>query len=161
MADATETRIDALLATEVEAGGPGAAIGVLRDGVFLHRRAYGMADIEHGVPLAPDAVFRIASLTKQFTAVAVMMLAERGRVDIDAPLESCLPDWPGRPGVTPRRLLNHTSGVWRHDATEPPRVWRADIPLAEILQRIRETPSEFPAGERYAYNNSGHQLLGA
>lgn len=157
-----EARIDALLAKEVDAGGPGAAIGVLRDGVFLHRKAYGMAEIEQGVALRPDAVFRIASLTKQFTAVATMMLAERGMIDIDAPLGAYLPEWSSRdPGITPRRLLEHTSGVWRHDTTEAPRTERANVPLSEILRRIHDAPSEYAPGERYTYNNSGYQLLGA
>ncbi len=157
-----ERRIDAVLAREVQPGGPGAAVGVLRNGVFVHRKAYGMAEIEHGVALEPDAVFRIASLTKQFTAVAIMMLAERGRLDIDAPLGTYLADWTSRsPEITPRRLLNHTSGVWRHDLTEPPRTARENIPLAEILRRIHDAPSEYEPGARYAYNNSGYQLLGA
>jgi CubicO group peptidase (beta-lactamase class C family) len=157
-----ERRIDAVLAREVQPGGPGAAVGVLRNGVFVHRKAYGMAEIEHGVALEPDAVFRIASLTKQFTAVAIMMLAERGRLDIDAPLGTYLADWTSRSReITPRRLLNHTSGVWRHDLTEPPRTARENIPLAEILRRIHDAPSEYEPGARYAYNNSGYQLLGA
>ena len=74
MQNSIEDRIDALLAAEIEPGGPGAAIAVIRDGKFIHRKAYGLANIEWGVPLNPDAVFRIASLTKQFTAVAIMML---------------------------------------------------------------------------------------
>src|ERR1700677_795812 len=114
-----EERIDAVLAAELEPGGPGAAVAVIRDGSFIHRKAYGMANIEWEVPLTPDAVFRIASLTKQFTAVAIMMLAERGQLSIDAPIETYLPDWPGRGRtVTIRHLLNHTSGVWRHDSDQ-------------------------------------------
>ncbi len=157
-------RIDAVLNGRSQPDAPGAAVGVLRDGVFVHRKAYGMAEIEHAVPLGPDCVFRIASLTKQFTAAATLRLVERGAIDLEAPIETYLADWPSRrDGWSPcaRRLLNHTSGVWRHDSTEPERVRRANIPLAEVLQRIHDVPSEYEPGQRYAYNNSGYQLLGA
>src|SRR5580698_3564339 len=91
-----EAQIDQLLAEHVQPGGPGAAIGVVRDGEFIHRRAYGLADLEWGTPLDPDCVFRIASLTKPFTATAIMMLAERGALSIDDPIEAHLPGWPAR-----------------------------------------------------------------
>jgi CubicO group peptidase (beta-lactamase class C family) len=157
-----EERIDAILAAEVTPGGPGAAIAVIRDGEFIHRKAYGAANIEWDVPLTPDAVFRIASLTKQFTAVAIMMLAERGQLSIDAPIEAWLPDWPARGRViTVRHLLNHTSGVWRHDSDQGDRTRRPNPPVEEIIQLIYSRPFEFEPGERYSYNNSGYILLGA
>jgi D-alanyl-D-alanine carboxypeptidase len=157
-----ESRIDAAFAREVDKGGPGAVVGVLRNGVFVHRKAYGLAEVEHGVPLTPESVFRIASLTKQFTAAAVMLLAERGALDVDAPIEQYLAGWrPRGATITVRRLLNHTSGIWRHDSTEPARTDRPNNPIAEILERIYAAPFEYEPGERYAYNNSGYQLLGA
>src|SRR5580698_4534938 len=118
-----EAQIDQLLAEHVQPGGPGAAIGVVRDGAFIHRKAYGLADLEWGTPLRPDCVFRIASLTKQFTAVAIMMLDERGALSIDVPIERYLADWQPRGRcVTARHLLNHTSGIWVHDRAEAVRV---------------------------------------
>lgn len=157
-----ETEIDALLAREVEPGGPGAAVAVLRDGRFIHRKGHGLADLEWGLPIEPDCVFRIASMTKQFTAVATMMLAERGALAVDAPIERYLPDWPARGRrVTVRHLLNHTSGVWRHDSELVERTLRPNPPVAEVLAMIRERPFEFEPGERYEYNNSGYMLLGA
>jgi D-alanyl-D-alanine carboxypeptidase len=157
-----ESRIDAAFAREVESSGPGAVVGVLRDGAFVHRKAYGLAEVEHGVALTPESVFRIASLTKQFTAAAVMLLAQRGSLQVDAPIERYLAGWrPRGAAITVRRLLNHTSGIWRHDSTEPPRTDRPNTPIAEILERIYAAPVEYEPGERYAYNNSGYQLLGA
>ena len=82
-----EHRIDQLMAGRVQPDGPGAAVAVLRNGAFIHRKAYGLADLEWGIPLRPDCVFRIASLTKQFTAVAAMMLEERGALSIEDPIE--------------------------------------------------------------------------
>src|SRR5437016_3048810 len=104
--------IDAVLGAEIAPGEPGAAVAVLRDGAFLHCKCYGLANVEWDIPIMPDTVFHIASLTKQFTATAIMMLKERGLVSLDAPLEHYLPDFPtqGR-RVTVRHLLNHTSGI--------------------------------------------------
>ncbi len=157
-----ETDIDALMAGVVEPGGPGAVVGVLRDGQFIHRKAYGLADLEWGIPLEPDCVFRIASLTKQFTAVATMMLAERGALTLDDLIERHLPWWaPRGRRITIRHLLNHTSGVWRHDWDRALRMTRPEIRTAEILPLIAEHDFEFEPGDRYQYNNSGYLLLGA
>ena len=135
---------------------------MIRDGEFIHRKAYGLANIEWDASLTPDSVFRIASLTKQFTAVAIMMLAERGLLTIDAPIERYLTDWPARGRViTVRHLLNHTSGVWRHDSDQIERTLRANPPVEEVLRIIHDRPVEFEPGERYSYNNSGYLLLGA
>jgi D-alanyl-D-alanine carboxypeptidase len=155
-------RIDQLMAGYVEANGPGAAIGVLQDGVFIHRQAYGLADLEWEAPLRPDCVFRIASLTKQFTAVAVMMLEEGGALSIDDPIERWLPDWrPRGRRITLQRLLDHTSGVWRHDSDQIERTLRPNPPVTEVLKMICERDFEFEPGARYRYNNSGYLLLGA
>lgn len=157
-----ERCIDQLLARHVQPDGPGAAIAVLQDGAFIHRKAYGLADLEWGTPLRPDCVFRIASLTKQFTAVAVMMLTERGSLSIDDPIERWLPDWrPRGRHITLQRLLDHTSGVWRHDSDQIERTLRPNPPVADVLTMIRERDFEFEPGERYRYNNSGYLLLGA
>ena len=114
------------------------------------------------IPLDPDCIFLIASLTKQFTAIAIKTLAERGRLSIDAPIETYLPDWPTRDrGVTVRHLLNHTSGVWSHDSQHVDRTLRPNPPVEAVIQLIYKEPFEFEPGERYSYNNSGYLLLGA
>jgi CubicO group peptidase (beta-lactamase class C family) len=162
MHNRTEDRIDAVLNAELEPHGPGAAIAVIRDGEVIHRKAYGLANLEWNIPLEPDAVFRIASLTKQFTAVAVMMLAERGQLSIDAPIETYLADWPARGRtITIRHLLNHTSGVWSHDSLQIERTKRPNPPVEEVIELIYGQPFEFEPGARYSYNNSGYLLLGA
>ncbi|HEY5107016.1 MAG TPA: serine hydrolase domain-containing protein [Caulobacteraceae bacterium] len=157
-----EKEVDRLLALKVEPGGPGAAVAIVSQGEFVVRKAYGLADLEWGIPLSVDAVFRIASLTKQFTAVAIMMLAERGALSIDDPIERHLGKWPrGSQTVTVRCLLNHTSGVWRHDSELVERTLRPNPPVEEVLDLIFSRPLEFDPGERYSYNNSGYLLLGA
>ena len=137
-----EARIDALLARFVTPHGPGAAVGVVRNGAFVHRKAYGLADLEWEIALGPDCVFRIASLTKQFTAMAVMILEESGRLSVEDRIERWLPEWPARGRVvTLAHLLNHTSGIWRHDSDLPERTRRPNHAAAEILQTIAERGS--------------------
>ncbi|HEY4941630.1 MAG TPA: serine hydrolase domain-containing protein [Rhizomicrobium sp.] len=156
--------IDAALGAEVAPDAPGAAVAVLRDGEFLHCKGYGLADVEWGIPIAPDTVFHIASLTKQFTATAIMMLKERGLVSLDAPLETYLPDFPTRGRrVTLRHLLNHTSGIQTYSslAYHTNGAARLHASLKDLVARIAGLPFDFEPGERYLYNNSGYVLLGA
>lgn len=157
-------KIDAILGAEITPGEPGAAVAVLRDGEFLHCKCYGLANVEWGIPLTPDTVFHIASLTKQFTATAIMMLRERGLVSLDAPLETYLPDFPtqGR-RVTVRHLLNHKSGIKTYTtlANYYNGTSRLHSLLKDLLARIAGFPFDFEPGERFLYNNSGYVLLGA
>jgi CubicO group peptidase (beta-lactamase class C family) len=158
----TSDRFDQAVEGLVDLGAPGAAIAGLRDGEFVHRKAYGLADLEWGAALRPDCSFRIASLTKQFTATAVMRLAEQGALSIDDPIERHLPGFDPRGRiVTLRRLLNHTSGVRNHDQDHARRADRATIPRERLLTEILAAPFDFEPGERYAYCNSGYILLGA
>lgn len=156
--------IDAVLGAEIAPGEPGDAVAVLRDGELLHCRGYGLANVEWGNPITPDTVFHIASLTKQFTATAIMMLNERGSVSLDAPLETFLAEFPtqGR-RVTVRHLLNHTSGIRSYSSlpNHNRETARLHSSLADILARIAMLPFDFEPGERYLYNNSGYVLLGA
>ncbi|HEX4742522.1 MAG TPA: serine hydrolase domain-containing protein [Caulobacteraceae bacterium] len=159
----TETaRFDAVVEQLIETGGPGAAVAVLREGRFVHRKAYGLADLEWGTALAPDCSFRIASLTKQFTAAAILRLEAQGRVSIDDPLEAHLPDFdPRGRRVSLRSLLNHTSGLRNHDLGQGSRAGRPNTPRAEVLASVKAAPFDSEPGERYRYCNSGYLLLGA
>jgi len=136
---------------------------VARDGQVLLDRGYGLANREWNVANAGDTRFRLASVSKQFTAVAVMILNERGLVDLDAPVKTWLPDAPAAwDGVTVRRLLNHTAGLpdfTRLDDYEALKT-RATTPAA-LIGRFRDRPLEFTPGERFAYSNSGYVVLTA
>jgi D-alanyl-D-alanine carboxypeptidase len=114
-----EQQIDAAMAREIAPNGPGAVLAIVSDGAMVFRKGYGLANVEWGISMPPDAVFPIASLTKQFTAVAIMVLKERGLIALDAPMEMYLPDFStqGR-HVTVRHLLNHTSGLDRDKLPE-------------------------------------------
>lgn len=154
-------RLDALVAAEVPADGPGAAVIVVQDGQVLLRKGYGKADLERDVPVSPEMVFRIGSITKQFTAVAVLQLVRDGKVRLDDPLSRFVPDFPGAAGITVEQLLTHTSGIKSY--TNVPGFLahvREDLTPSQIVDRVRAEPADFPPGTKWLYNNSGYVFLG-
>jgi CubicO group peptidase (beta-lactamase class C family) len=157
-------QFQSVLAALYPADEPGAAALVARDGDVVFLAASGVASLELGVPLAPDMVFEIGSITKQFTAAAIMMLLEEGKLALDDPITKFLPDYPAYgEGITVEHLLTHTSGIVSY--TEIPGYVaseaRKDVSLEELIDVFKDLPVEFEPGERYAYNNSGYILLGA
>jgi D-alanyl-D-alanine carboxypeptidase len=155
-------RATVLLAETYPDDGPGAAIIVSRKGEVLYRGARGMADLELGVPLSTDNVFRIASVTKQYTAVAVLALAEEGKLRLEDPIGRFLPDYP-TPDVTIHQLLNHTSGIRNY--TGIPEYFasfvRQDVTTSELIAFFAAEEPVSKPGETWAYNNSGYVLLAA
>jgi D-alanyl-D-alanine carboxypeptidase len=141
---------------------PGAAAIVVKDGQVLLRAGYGMADLEQGIAIRPEHVFRLGSITKQYTGAAILMLVQEGRLTLDDPLTRFFPEWPGGERVTVRQLLGHTSGIrsytgmpeWRPTA-------RTDLSISELIATFRDQPFDFDPGESWRYNNSGYVLLGA
>jgi D-alanyl-D-alanine carboxypeptidase len=160
---ALAAEIDRMLEAAYPKGEPGAAAIVVRDGRTVLRKGYGLANVELGVPIAPEMVFRIGSVTKQFTAAAVMQLVEAGKVALDDPLTKFLPDYPVRGHlVTVEHLLTHTSGI--HSYTSMPEFWQTqalDSSLDELITVFKNEPFDFDPGEKWLYNNSGYVLLGA
>jgi len=139
---------------------PGAALMVIRDGAVVVAEAYGMADLAANVPCTVKTNFRLASLTKAFTAMAVLMLAERGALKLDDAVSNYipgLPDW-GR-SVTIRQLLAHMGGVWDYEelvSTETT-VALKDADVVELLRRKAEL--YFSAGTAFRYSNTGYAFL--
>lgn len=157
------SQIDAILSPVYKAGQPGAALLVKKDGSILVRKGYGLADLELGVAIEPDMIFRIGSMTKQFTAVAILMLMEQGKLALNDPLTKFLPDYPtqGRT-ITVEHLLTHTSGIKSYTGLlEWVPLKRKDMTVAEIIALSKDKPMEFEPGERWSYCNSGYILLGA
>ena len=156
--DAT-ANIDALM-QRYAGEAPGAALLVLRDGKPVIRRGYGLADLEARVAVTPTTNFRLASVTKQFTAAAIQLLAEDGRLGLDDPVRRWLPTLPDAAApITIRHLLTHTSGVIDYeevmaaDTTEQLR----DLDVLTILES--QDRLYFPPGTGYRYSNSGYALL--
>lgn len=144
-------------------GGPGAAVLVARGDTVLYRGAQGLASVELGVPLTPDHVFRIGSVTKQFAAAALLKLVEAGKIGLDDALSRYLPDYPNGEKISVRQLLDHTSGIKSY--TELPEVMggtiRNDLTTAALIASFKDQPVSFPPGAQWAYNNSGYVLVGA
>lgn len=155
--------IDRMFAAAYPATGPGAAVLVVQDGKTLLRKGYGMAEIELGVPVAPDMVFRVGSVTKEFTAACILRLVEEGRLALDDPIGKYLPDFPsGGRRVTIEQLLTHTSGIRSY--TDIPGWFGArmkeDRSPREVEALFDGEPFDFAPGEGWHYDNSGYVLLG-
>lgn len=152
---------DAALAAMVDPKGSGAVVLIARGDTIVYRRARGMAEVELSVPLAPGQVFRIASITKSFTAALLMQMAARGELALDVPAVRYLPDLPVDPRVTLRQLLSHTAGIGERDATPQPPFGNDEVPLAEQARRIAARPLAFEPGTAQRYSNAGYILLAA
>jgi D-alanyl-D-alanine carboxypeptidase len=162
---------DAKLAAKLDAIGndviakklvPGLAIGVMRGGQIVYAKGFGAADLENGVRVTAESVFPVASVTKTFTAGAILQLVEQGKVSLDDDIGKYLPALPLRgKGVTIRRLLDHTAGV--PNITSVPAYWTqagGAIEPLELTKFFRDLPLDFEPGTKYAYSNSGYILLG-
>ena len=139
---------------------PGASLLVLHDGQARVRRGYGMADLEAGTPAGPGTNYRLASVTKQFTAAAILLLAEDGALSLDDPVKRWLPSLPAAAdAVTLRQLLSHTSGLVDYEDHVPDGFEGQlhDIDVLRILEGQDRTL--FPPGSAYRYSNSGYALL--
>ena len=153
--------VDSLFAAYTGSAVPGASVVVIRDGQVILRRAYGMADLERHVPATPETDYRLASVSKQFTATAVMLLAKDGKLRYDQPIRDFLPELPpSTQAVTVRNLLNHTSGLVDYEDLIP-ESRTTQLNDTDVLGYLAAKDSVyFPAGTQYRYSNSGYVLLG-
>jgi CubicO group peptidase (beta-lactamase class C family) len=149
---------DAIAATQIAEGVPGLSIAV-RKGDLTFARAYGLSDREASIPARTDTVFWIGSVTKQFTAAAILRLEEQGKLSIEDRARKFLPELDARfDAITIRHLLNHTSGV-REYITQVQTLANPKT-QQEILAMITRGAPLFGAGSRFEYSNSGYFLLG-
>jgi CubicO group peptidase (beta-lactamase class C family) len=160
-----EASIDAAVKQDVKSGRvAGAAIAVLRDGKLIFAKGYGRSNLELATAVNARTVFRIGSLTKQFTAAGVLLLAEQGKLKIDDQLSLYLPNFPRANEVTLRDLLNHTSGI--HNFTEGPVIDNISTSGATVQQLVSDIAGQSPLydfdpGTGWWYSNSNYALLGA
>ena len=141
---------------------PGLALAVVRDGKVAKAKGYGLADVELNVPATERSVFQWASVTKQFTATAIMLLAQDGKLKLDDPISRHYTNAPvAWSNVTVRHLLTHTSGIKGY--TELPNFFgtvRKDYEPDEIIGLVSDRALDFAPGEKWAYSNTGYYLLG-
>jgi len=162
-ADTDQQRVDQIFAGYDKAGSPGCALGVIRDGAFIYRKGYGTASLELGVPLSPQSVFYMGSVSKQFTAASVVLAAEQGFLSLDDDVRKYIPELPdyGHP-VRLRQMLHHTSGfrdvlsllyLSGRDA--------ADLHSTDELIDLvaRQKALNYNPGEEFLYSNTNYFLL--
>jgi CubicO group peptidase (beta-lactamase class C family) len=157
------SRIDAIVEAPIKAGKvAGASVAVVRGSDTVVMKGYGFADLELDVPTPARATYEIGSVTKQFTAASILLLAEQGKLSLDDDLTKFLPDYPAQGNrVTIRRLLNHTSGIKGY--TELPEFREFQMlkkPRQELVKLFGDKPYDFKPGDEQIYNNSAFFLLG-
>jgi CubicO group peptidase (beta-lactamase class C family) len=158
--NALAAKVEAYLAPLVSSNNFSGVVLVARRGEPLFRKAYGYANVEHRVPNTPATVFHVASVSKTFTSAAIMLLAERGKIDLDAPLSRLLPDYPRAESLTVHHLLAHTSGIPNiNEFPEYESLQFTPQTPAGLVARFKDRPLEFPPGARYRYSNSNYNLL--
>ena len=137
---------------------------VARDGRVVYQHVFGMADLKTSAPITATTNFRLASVSKQFTAMAIMLLVHDGRLRYDQRLTEIFPEFPKfGDGITVRNLLNHTSGLQDYEDLMDQQHWNParQIQDAEVLDLLEHTTStKFPPGSRFEYSNSGYVVLG-
>jgi CubicO group peptidase (beta-lactamase class C family) len=139
---------------------PGLSLAVLRGDTIVLARGYGYANVEHDVPATDSTIYQSGSVGKQFTAAAVVMLSQEGRLGLGDPLTRYLPEGRGVwRGVTIRHLLTHTSGI--PDYADSTLDYRRPYSEADLVRLAAKLPLRFPPGERWSYSNTGYLLLGA
>ena len=153
---------DKLLTEQFKADGPGCTALVAHKGQVIYQKAFGMANLELNVPMQPDNVFRIGSITKQFTAIAILQLMEQGKLSLQDEITRFIPDYPTQgKKITVEHLLTHTSGI--KSTTDMPTFWsmiRKDMTPPELIDIFKNQPLEFDPGTNWKYCNSGYGLLG-
>jgi len=141
---------------------PGLALAVAREGKVVKAKGYGLADVELNVPATERTVFQWASVTKQFTATAIMLLAREGKLKLDEPVSRLYPEAPAAwSNVTVRHLLTHTSGLKSYTSLpEFNTTLRKDYTPAELIGLVKDRPLDFTPGAKWDYCNTGYYLLG-
>src|ERR1044071_6769525 len=138
---------------------PGLSIAVVRNGEIVKVEGYGLANIELAVPAKPETIYQSGSVGKQFTATAVMMLVEEGKLGLDDQISKYLADSPDSwKGITIRHLLSHTSGITNFAPQDLN--YRLDYGNEELFKKAASLPIAFAPGENWSYSNTGYILLG-
>ncbi len=161
--DPPAAEVDAVFADSAKPDSPGCALGVYKDGRIAYSRGYGMASLEQGVPITPKTVFYIGSVSKQFTAFAVALLAKQGRISLDDDVRKYIPELRdyGTP-VTVRHLIHHTSGLREKWVLLQLAGWRDGdvVTLEDVLDLARRQKKlNIKPGDEHIYSNTGYDLL--
>jgi CubicO group peptidase (beta-lactamase class C family) len=155
--------IDSLVAQQFTGNQPGISILIAKKGQIVYQKAFGSANVELSVPLQPEMVFDLGSITKQFTAVAILQLVEQGKIALTDSIQRYIKDFPSKGHtITIENLLTHTSGIpdYMQLDTGDPYAERKDFTPKEIIDLFKTLPLQFEPGTKFSYSNSGYFLLG-
>jgi CubicO group peptidase (beta-lactamase class C family) len=163
--DSIRVAVNRVFAQWSATDGPGCAVAVARNNQLVHQNGFGMANLETGTPITPASVFHLASVSKQFTAAAILMLAREGKLSLDDDIGKHLPELPDYGHrITIRHLLNHTSGLrdqWDLLAMARGRFEENRITESDVLEIVaRQKALNFAPGAEYVYSNTGYTLAG-
>lgn len=161
--DSVVAKVDQLFAEWDNWDSPGAALAVVKDGAIVYKRGYGCANLEYNIPITPSTIFHVASVSKQFTAFAIALLAQQGRLSLDDDVRQHLPEVPdlGKT-ITIRHLIHHISGLRDQWELLAMAGWRLDdvITKEHILKMVRHQQDlNFAPGEEHLYCNTGYTLM--
>jgi len=155
-----ESKADEYLKAYVKMNRFSGSVLIAQNGEILLKKGYGMADLEHSVPNTPQTKFRIASLTKQFTAMAILQLQKKNLLNVNAPLSRYINDYPNGDKITIHHLLTHTSGIPNFTVATDKEARVRPMTLEMIIQKLKDQPLNFSPGEKFEYSNAGYYLLG-
>ena len=158
-----EKSLDSLISSQIKVTEPGCALLIAKDGQIVYDKAFGSANLELNVPLQSDMVFRIGSITKNFTAVAILQLAEQGKISLKDSIQQYIKDFPSKGyTITIENLLTHTSGIIDYTSIDnpDPYIERRDFTPQFIINYFKNKPLLFQPGTKYGYSNSNYVLLG-
>jgi CubicO group peptidase (beta-lactamase class C family) len=155
-------KVDDLVVMQMEAQKiPGMTVAIAVDGEIRYSKAFGMADLENGVKVKTDTVFRTASIAKPMTATAVMQLAEAGRLDLDAPIQRYCPAFPEKPwAITARLLLSHQSGIRHYEKPNESNGTEHFFTIADSLKLFKDDPLKQEPGAKFTYSTFAYSVLG-
>ncbi len=155
-----EGEVDTYVKPYIDMGCFSGCILVVREGNILLKKGYGMANVELGVANGPETVFHIASVSKPFTAAAILILQERGLLSVNDPLTVYIPDYPGGDKITLHHLMTHTSGIPNvNDFPDYDAKSKFSHTTSDLVALFKDKPTMFEPGERYSYSNSNYNLL--
>ena len=161
-ASSREAQFDKILSEQFKPNETGCAALIAEKGKIIYHKAFGMADLELNVPMKTDIVFRIGSISKQFTAISILQLMEKGKLGLQDPITSYVADYPSSgQKVTIEHLLTHTSGIVNVTGMKNfGDIKRKDLSTTEVIDFFKNEPLEFEPGSKWSYSNSGYILLG-
>jgi len=157
-----ETKIDSILLAKYKPNQPGAVAIVTKKGKVFYKKAFGNANMELEVPMLTNNIFKIGSMTKQFTAISILMLQEQGQLNLDDEITKYIPDYPTHgQKITIHNLLTHTSGIKSYTSIKAfYKRTKTDLTPIELIDFFKNETPDFNSGTKYKYNNSGYIILG-